>query len=551
MQRNKTKLYFFLGLFINLVSFNSSFGQEDKIVLNAPGNPLPWMLTILFAFIAMLALGMLFYVLRKSIGEEVKISDSTKKKLETSYARKVRSEYLAKEELLGKKISQVRQRFSMVIMKVRNLLSTLDSDELFTAITEMLETDLGINRYILFLHDPVKKELYPYRWSGYSDAIKDRLSIPDNHVHLLTHAIKRKQTIYRFKAINDMEIKRLVDRKPVTSTKIAIPICSVGQNFGVIHVESFADGHEDLAESEIRFLSSLPTFFGGAIANANIFVQTRDELTSAKKISEQELAEKKRLKEIFSRYASSELVDNLLKNPENVDLGGVSKEAAILFCDIAGFTNFSSRLSPKEVVTYMNEYLSRMTEVILNYQGEIDKFIGDAIMARFGVLSDIPYSGRNAVEAACAMLDELNSLHSEWAPRGLETFNIRIGIASGDVLAGNIGSSRRQEFTVMGSTVNLASRLESLNKEYGTRILIDENTFKQLPKGVKTLRRENVMIRGLDKPISVFEVQENLSRPKVVSIQNKILQSKNSGEFPVANPDMPANIPVNTPKKVD
>jgi len=275
-------------------------------------------------------------------------------------------------------------------------------------------------------------------------------------------------------------------------------------------------------------------------------VQTREELTSAKKLTEQEIAEKRRLQEIFSRYTSAELIDNLLKNPEKIDLGGVNKNASILFSDIVGFTAFSSKLSPREVVNLMNEYLSRMTEVILDYQGEIDKFIGDAIMARFGVLSDLPYPSRNAVEAACAMLEELDKLRDEWAARGLENFNIRIGIATGQVLAGNIGSSRRQEFTVMGTTVNLASRLEALNKELGTRILVDEETFKHIPKGVKFTRRENVKIRGLSEPMTVYEILDLGKSQKIVSIQPRLDAAATRNTEKISTPqetDKPDNEP--------
>lgn len=445
-------------------------------------------------------------LLKKSIGEEVNLQQAVKKSVEDSYSRKVREEYQAKQALLDKKLDQVRQRFSMVMMKVQTLLDTLDPDGLFKAISDLVENDVGANRYILFLVDPVKNELYPFRWIGYSNEIEKVLLMPVNHAHILTYAMKRQQTIYRSHALTDIEIRKLIDRKPVSNTMVAIPLFNRQKCYGVIHIESFADGHTEIDESETRFLSALPTFIGGALANADIFVQTREELTSAKLVTEQEIAEKRRLHEIFSRYTSAELIENLLKNPEKIDLGGTNKTAAILFSDIVGFTSFSSRFSPKEVVSLMNEYLSRMTEVILNNQGEIDKFIGDAIMARFGVLSEMPYPARNAVESACAMLVELDKLHIEWAARGIENFNIRIGIATGPVLAGNIGSTRRQEFTVMGTTVNLASRLEALNKELGSRILVDEETFRNLPKGLKFVKREGQRIRGLEEAITVYEI---------------------------------------------
>ena len=517
--------------------------QEPVAIVVEP-SPTAWSVVAALVVIIIILLGVLLGVINKAIGKEVSIKASIKKAVEDSYARKVRTEYQAKQALLDKKLEQVRQRFSMVMMKVKNLLDTLDPDELFKAIASLIETDLGANRYIVFLVDPVRKELYPFRWQGYPDTAVEKFSMQVEHAHVVTYALKRKQTVYRGAATSDIELRKLLDREPVTNTLVAIPLFSQNKSYGVVHIASFTDGHTELDESEIRFLSALPTFIGGALANADIFVQTREELTSAKLVSEQEIAEKRRLQDIFSRYTSAELIENLLKHPETIDLGGVNKNAAIMFTDIVGFTSFSSRLSPKEVVALMNEYLSRMTEVILDYQGEIDKFIGDAIMARFGVLSDLPYPAKNAVEAACAMLEELDRLSVEWSARGLEGFNIRVGIATGEVLAGNIGSSRRQEFTVMGSTVNLASRLEALNKELGTRMLVDEATFAQLPRTTKHVKRENIRIRGLDTPITVYEILEQVRSSKVVSIQPKLdqLASRNT---PVAGdstrPEIPAS----------
>ena len=511
------------------------YAQETMTLIVAPA-PVGWAVAALLALLLIFLSGVLLTIVKKSIGDEVKLQQALKKSVEDSYARKVRLEYQAKQALLDKKLDQVRQRFSMVMMKVKNLLDTLDPEHLFKAISDLVETDIGANRYIVFLVDPVKNELYPFRWLGYSSEIQKVLFMPLENAHILTYCIKRRQAVFRASAVTDVEVRKLLDRKPVSNTLVAIPLISRDKAYGVVHIESFADGHTEIDDSETRFLAALPTFIGGALANADIFVQTREELTSAKKITEQEIAEKRRLHEIFSRYTSAELVENLMKSPEKIDLGGVSKTAAILFSDIAGFTAFSAKFTPKEVVNLMNEYLSRMTEVILDHQGEIDKFIGDAIMARFGVLSELPYPSRNAVETACAMLEELDQLRNEWAARGLDNFNIRIGIATGPVLAGNIGSTRRQEFTVMGTTVNLASRLEALNKETGSRILVDEETFSKLPRGLKFVKREGQRIRGLDEPINVYEILELAKGPKVISLQSKIDQ--NNAKPPVIT-DLP------------
>ncbi len=492
---------------ITLFGQDQAGAEEQKIVLETASSPLGWTISSILLVIIVVLSAIILILLKKRVGEESTLNPTIKKDIETSYARKIKHEYIEKQKVLDKKLNQVRLRFAIVMGRVKTLLDTLAPDKLFNAICELIESDVGANKYIFFLLDSDKHELYPFRWHGYDNNIQKDLIIPENINHILCYALKKKQIIFKSDAEYDPELVKIIDNEPNIKTLIAIPLFSRDKLFGVIHIESFEDGHTKIDESESKFLVALPSFIGSAITNADIFMQTREELQSAKIASEREIAEKRRLHDIFSRYTSAELIEELLKNPEKVDLGGTMKNASILFSDIAGFTHFSSQLSPKEVVIAMNDYLSRMTEVILNYQGEIDKFIGDAVMARFGVLSDLPYPSQNAIEAAKAMLLELKTLKAEWAQRGKDCFNIRIGIATGPVLAGNIGSKRRQEFTVMGTTVNLASRLEAYNKTLGTTIAIDEETFKYAPKNINFEKHENQIIRGLDAPITIYTLQ--------------------------------------------
>ncbi|HQG30018.1 MAG TPA: adenylate/guanylate cyclase domain-containing protein, partial [Candidatus Ozemobacteraceae bacterium] len=422
------------------------------------------------------------------------------------------------------------------------LTTTLDPEKVFTAITEMLVQELGVARYILFLHDRSRNELYPFRWAGFKDEIRDSLILPVDKVeHFLTWSFSRGQLVYRNAALDDPETRGLVDRDPLPDTLVAMPIGIPGETFGMIYIESFQDNRQEVDEADLRFMVSLVSFMGMAISNANVFLQTRTELTSSKQLSERELAEKKKLKDIFSKYTSAELVDTLLANPGSVNLGGIEKNATILFSDIAGFTAFSSGLAPAQVVAAMNEYLSAMTDVVLEHDGEIDKFIGDAVMARFGVLGNLPSSGRSAIEAALAMLDRLRQLQAKWAQENRECFKIRIGIASGPVLAGNIGSERRQEFTVMGSTVNLASRLEALNKEFKTTILVDENTFAQVAKEVRAIPHENVQIRGMEGRLRVYEIQgmvraKQENRKELANVRSRLASVRTEPVAP-AEPD--------------
>ncbi|HEY9071607.1 MAG TPA: adenylate/guanylate cyclase domain-containing protein [Candidatus Ozemobacteraceae bacterium] len=534
----------FTLLFLTIPAAARAAGTVEFVM---PATPLPWTLVSFLAAALFLALGVLVLVLRLLFGDRrVRLRDESRQQLEKAYADRLRDEFQKKNEELKTRLQQVRRQASMLFGKVKNLTTTLDPAKVFDAITEMLVQEIGVARYILFLHDRGKNELYPFRWSGYKDEIRELLTLPaDRPEHFITWAFARRQLVYRTAALDDPETRGLVDRNPLPDTIIALPIHVPGESFGVVHIESFEDNRQEIDEADLRFMSSLGSFMGMALANANVFLQTRAELTSTKQLSERELAEKKKLKEMFSKYTSSELVDTLLANPGSLHLGGVEKNATILFSDIAGFTAFSAGLTPAQVVASMNEYLSAMTDVVLEHNGEIDKFIGDAVMARFGVLGDLPSSGMAAIRAALGMLDRLRLLQARWAQQGRECFKIRIGIATGSVLAGNIGSERRQEFTVMGSTVNLASRLEALNKEFKTTILVDENTFAQVSKEVRAIPHENVQIRGLESKVRVYEIQGLVqtgkpATPGTVSMRDRL----------VTTPAAPSSVPPETPPEI-
>lgn len=492
------------------------FSQSD-LTFVVPASPFPWTIAMLLLAAFLAVSGCLAYLVRFLMGEKtLRLPFEKKRVLEKSYADKLRLEFQKKTDTLNQQLLEVRRRFALVFMKVRNLATTLDPDKLFKSIMEMLASEVGASRFILFLYDREKKELYPFRWEGFPDDIKQQIVIPVAHEHFLTYAFHKQQMVYKLAAIDDPETRGLVGREPLPETMLAIPIAVPGEAFGVIHIESFKDNRTEVDDTDLRFFSSLISFMGLAISNADIFLQTRDELTSSRQLSEKEMAEKKQIKEIFSRYTSAELVETIMSNPGSINLGGTRKEATILFSDIAGFTNFSSQLTPEQVVNTMNEYLSAMTEVVLENQGEIDKFIGDAVMARFGVLAQLKNPGLSAVKAALEMLKALRTLQAKWVQENRQTFNIRIGIASGPLLAGNIGSERRQEFTVMGTTVNLASRLEALNKELKTTILIDEKTYYQVYQQVRAIPRDDTAIRGLEGKMTVYEVVDFLPESGVV-----------------------------------
>ncbi|CAN5160622.1 hypothetical protein BH10PSE6_BH10PSE6_48190 [soil metagenome] len=211
----------------------------------------------------------------------------------------------------------------------------------------------------------------------------------------------------------------------------------------------------------------------------------------------------------MSRYLSNEVIDRLMQETGGT-LGGTAQPATTLFSDIRGFTTLAEQLGAAGTVSMLNEYFSYMEDVLTNRSGIIDKYVGDAIMAVFGVPKAGEQDAQNSVTAAGEMLQVLDLLNRRRAAEPCAApIRIGIGIATGPVISGNIGSPKRMDFTVIGDAVNLASRIESMTKQYGADILICEHTLAQLTSGPKVRRIDVVRVRGQTRPTSLYEVLDH------------------------------------------
>jgi adenylate cyclase len=216
--------------------------------------------------------------------------------------------------------------------------------------------------------------------------------------------------------------------------------------------------------------------------------------------------EKRKMKRLFGRYVSRDVYEQLTAHPELAELGGKRRDMSVLFSDIRGFTTVTEKGNPEELVAQLNEYFSRMVDVVFRHKGTVDKFVGDMVMALYGAPLDDVDHAEHAVEAAIDMVRELGILNKGWAERGMAQLDIGVGINSGDMIAGNIGSSSIMSYTVIGDNVNLGSRLESLNKDYKTRIIISDATRTRL-KGQYDIRPlGDVVVKGKTKPVAIFQV---------------------------------------------
>jgi adenylate cyclase len=218
-----------------------------------------------------------------------------------------------------------------------------------------------------------------------------------------------------------------------------------------------------------------------------------------------DISDEKRLKSTMYRYMTQELAEQLLSSGE-AKLGGDSAEVSVLFSDIRGYTNLVETMEPEEVVSMLNEYFGQMAEPIFTHKGTLDKYIGDAIMAVFRSPAQLEDHASRAVQTALEMRSNLAEFNARRLPQNKQPISIGIGIHSGTAISGNIGHSRRMEFTVIGDDVNLASRLEGTTKLYGCDIVISGSTYQPCADRIWVRELDIVRVKGKTQPVSVYEV---------------------------------------------
>ena len=216
--------------------------------------------------------------------------------------------------------------------------------------------------------------------------------------------------------------------------------------------------------------------------------------------------EKRKIRQAFQFYLTKSVVDEVLQEPKKLKLGGEKRVCTVLFSDIRGFTTISERLEADQLVALLNEYLTPMTNLVFKYDGTLDKYMGDAIMAIFGAPVAHADHAIRACKTALEMMVELKTLQAGWRERGLPELDVGIGLNTGPMSVGNMGSEIRFDYTVMGDNVNLGSRLEGINKQYGTNIIISEYTYEAAKGTIFARELDSVRVKGKREPVRIYEL---------------------------------------------
>lgn len=407
-----------------------------------------------------------------------------------------------KKEIAGKEkfINELE-----TLIEVGQIINTvLDMPQLLNLIMDMVIKVVEAERGFLMLKDAETGELEFKVARNMDDAIKDK-SLFTISSGITGRVVREGTPVLTTDAQSD---ERFSAQASVMDNKLrsvmCVPMMIKKDVIGTIFVDNrMLSGA--FTEKSLKLLSSFANQAAIAIENAKLYKNVEEET-------------KKRSS--LQRYLSPTVVNDIINKKEDIVLGGEKIECSVLFTDICGFTSLSEQLEPEEIVKMLNEYFTEMTKIIFANQGTIDKFIGDAIMAIFGAPVFTPQSAQNAVKAGIDMLAKLRELQKKWEAEGSPSFKIRVGINTGVVVAGNLGSIERMDYTVIGDNVNLASRLES-NAQPMT-VLISDSTYAKIQKIAVAKEMEPIKVKGKVKPVQTYEVSDiKIKKPEKAKVKRE------------------------------
>lgn len=404
-------------------------------------------------------------------------------------------------DLLKKELEELRKKSEVLtyIYELGNMFnSVFELEDIFSKMSEMLFRVTPAERCVVQLKDDETGELVV-------KAVKFRSQQDGQHKHItppraIVQQVMQEQAALLLLDAQDSNKGGATAIIQGVQSVICAPLIVGGQPIGVLYV----DNRKGSTGFEI------PKVFGSEDLDLLSAIASQTSMALDNSKAHNRLMKEALAREAYGRFLPDNIVSKILESPESLKLGGTNIEATILFADVRGFTPLSEKLQPQEIVELLNEYFTNMTDIIFSHQGMLDKYMGDGLMALFGVGYDDKEAKENsAVNAALAASDmqrKMVELRKKFFDQFGHEINIGIGINTGVITVGFIGSNRRMEYTGIGDPVNLAARLESNSKNSTTQVLISAATYEKIKDKIPTRRLAPIEVKGKSEPQEVYEV---------------------------------------------
>lgn len=384
--------------------------------------------------------------------------------------------------------SEIQQKHLSAIYQVnQSITEILDPTELAETVLDLIFQIFPIDRAAVVLYDIEAESSKPIAFKARAETDEhEPVSVSKT---IIGKVIFEKSAVLAEDTYLDARFKDIssITRRSIRSV-MCVPLHTKGKILGALYADAL-NVPGKFSEDDLRLLLAVAGALANSIENARLIDRVkRDE----RKLS------------TLERYLPSVVVEHLFHQEDSIELGGKHAAISALFADIRGFTSLAERNAPAEVVNRLNDYFTSMSEIVFKHGGTLGEYIGDEIMAYFGAPLERNDHASKTISVALEMMNEMESLKKRWRRTGLPVFDIGIGIASGEVIAGNIGSSKQMKYTIIGNAVNIASRL-CANAKPG-EILISEETHEKAGKPTVSVFYEKIALRGISRPIDVYKV---------------------------------------------
>jgi adenylate cyclase len=380
------------------------------------------------------------------------------------------------------------KKLLILFRTLKSISSVFDRDTLLSSIMDLAFEVIPATRGLIMLKDEKTDQLLPIVVRQKNKKEKGSIRISQTIVNTV---MKDGKSILSSNTSSD---ERFKEAKSIVisgiKSAICVPLQGRDRTMGVLHVDSDISKNS-FTEDDLELLQAMAKQAALAIENIELIQKIRAE---------------SEIRNNLQRYLSPSLVDNMIKEKPNmeVDLAGEIKEATVLIADIRDFTRMSEKMPPKEIMELLNEYFSAMTHIIFKYEGTVDKYLGDALLTVFGSPFKHKDDEKRALYAAIDMQDKVKEINKIWQAEKKQPLSIGIGICTGKIIHGNVGSKQRLEFTIIGDTVNIASRLSSITKS--GQILATNTTLKGIEHLINFKKLEPIKVKGKEKEINIAEI---------------------------------------------